>query len=457
MTHSSARQRGAQIGFRPRAVGLALVMTILGALLAGCNTGRSVPGTTRVSFMVFGDPAELAAYRKLVAAFEAKQSEVRIQLIHIPSQKEYRRRLAADFTGGAPADVLLSNYLRFSDLASRGGVEILTPYFVRSTVLREEEFNPLVLKAFTWRNRLYGIPQNVSSLVVYYNKALFDAAGLPYPEDDWNWNDFVRTARALTRDVDSDGRTDQYGLGVEPTLTRLAPFIWQNGGELVDNRLEPTRLRLLEAPAVEAAQWFVDLQVRHGVVPNRVEERAEESEARFLNGRTAMFLNSRRGVPTYREIRGFDWDVAPLPRAKERAGILHSDAYFIARSSRVKDAAWRFIEYACSREGQEIIAASGRTVPSNMTVAASAAFLDPERKPQNSRVFLDTVPVMRAAPQHAGWVDIEEIASDELERAFYGEVELAEALRRTVERTQNVFNEYGPGAVSVAVPPAPGH
>ena len=69
-------------------------------------------------------------------------------------------------------------------------------------------------------------------------------------------------------------------------------------------------------------------------MPDEVEEKAEDSESRFQNGRLGMFLNSRRGVPTYREISGFDWDVAPLPQGKQRAGILHADAYCMPKAER---------------------------------------------------------------------------------------------------------------------------
>ena len=91
--------------------------------------------------------------------------------------------------------------------------------------------------------------------------------------------------------------------------------------------------------------------MKHHVVPDAAEEKAESSESRFLNGRLGMFLNSRRGVPTYRTITSFDWDVAPLPRRRQRAGILHADAYCMPKAAEHKAAAWAFIEYANSPDG----------------------------------------------------------------------------------------------------------
>ncbi len=79
------------------------------------------------------------------------------------------------------------------------------------------------------------MPQNVSSLVVYYNADLFRSAGVELPRDGWAWDDMVAAAKNLTRDRDDDGTVDVYGLGVDPEIIRVAPFIWSNGGRLVDD------------------------------------------------------------------------------------------------------------------------------------------------------------------------------------------------------------------------------
>lgn len=404
---------------------------------------RAQDGSGDVSFMFFGDPAELAAYQELVAAFEAGHPDIDVELVHIPSLIDYQARLGADFAAGSPADVVLINYRRYAALAARGVLEPLAPYLRSSDVIADVDFFPEATDPFRWRGQLMCIPQNISSLVVYYDKDLFDAAGVPYPQDGWTWDDFLATAQALTLDLDGDGVTDQYGLGTDPSIFRVAPFIWQNGGELVvlESGVRPVKLALDSRAAREAIEWFVDLQVEHGVVPDAIAEEAESSESRFIAGRTAMFLNSRRGVPTYRRIDAFDWDVAALPRQEQAAGILHTDAYCMASASEDKDAAWTFIEYANSAEGQAIVARSGRTVPSLIEVARSSAFLDPAAKPASSSVFLDSIPQLRAVPVTAAWVEVEELAGDELERAFYGRATVDEAIEAMIRRTLPMFAE----------------
>jgi multiple sugar transport system substrate-binding protein len=423
--------------FLPNQVAYSLLMVVL---LVGVTAAcRPAPTHTTISFMVFGDPAERNAYQNLINAFHATQDEVRVELTHVPSPREYRTRLVTEFASGEPPDITLMNYRRYANFAAAGLLEPLGPYLETSTVISQGDFYEVAIEAFLWQGTLMCLPQNISSLVVYYNQDLFDEAGLPYPADEWTWADFVATAAALTKDGDGDGRADQYGLGLEPTFFRLAPFVWQNNGPVVDNQATPRRTTLGRAPSLEAFQWFVDLYQVHGVVPGRIEEASQDSESRFIAGTTAMFLNSRRGTPTYREITNFTWDIAPLPSQQVAAGILHSDAYCLSATSPAKLAAWQFIEYANSVEGQSIIAESGRTVPSLKAVAESAAFLEPTLPPSRNRVFINTLPQLQRVPVISTWQEIEIVADREIERAFYGDIPVEEAALLIFQRTEEFF------------------
>jgi len=397
--------------------------------------------------MVFGDPSEFNAYKELVDAFNQGQEDVAVALTHIPSPRDYRTRLATEFAAGSPPDISLMNYRRYAAFAANDLLEPLGPYLAESELISAEDFYPVALQGFYWQGQLTCIPQNISSLVVYYNQDLFDAAGVAYPEDEWTWTDFVETAKALTQDTDGDGIVDQYGLGLEPSLMRLAPFVWQNGAPIVDDPQNPRRTTLTRPPSLEAFQWFVDLHLVHGVVPGREAEASQDSESRFIAGTTAMFLNSRRGTPTYREIESFTWDVAPLPRNVLPAGILHSDAYCLSATTENKDAAWRFIEFANSVEGQTIIAGSGRTVPSLISVAESDAFLNSGEPPARSRVFIEAAPILRLVPVLSTWEEIEGTTDQEIERAFYGDISVEEAAQLSFQRTEEYFFlGVGPGS-----------
>jgi multiple sugar transport system substrate-binding protein len=144
-------------------------------------------------------------------------------------------------------------------------------------------------------------------------------------------------------------------------------------------------------------------------------------------------------VPTYREIDSFTWDVASLPNNKTSADILHSDAYCLSQTTVNKEAAWQFIEFANSVEGQTILAGSGRTVPSLIAVAESDAFLNPSQPPSRAQVYLDNASVMRRVPVISTWQEIESVADEEIERAFYGDITVEEAAQLTFWRTEEYF------------------
>lgn len=394
---------------------------------------------TGITFLISGDATDEAAYRQLVAAFAAEHGEIAVDLINIPSGGDFRKRLAADFAAGTPPDLFLINYRNLGRFLASGAVAPLTGYIAGSTLIKPSDYYPQALGAFQWHGEQACMPQNISSPVIYYNKDLFDAAGVAYPAGEWTWDEFLAAAQQLTQDSDGDGVYDVYGFGAEPTIVRMAPFVWMNGGDLVDNRSAPARLAL-DAPASrEALQWFIDLQTTHHVVPDAVAEEAESSLSRFVNGRMAMFMDSRRAVPEFRLIETFDWDVAALPAGKERATILHSDAFCLAAASKRKDAAWTFLEFASSTAGQTLLAQTGRTVPSRRDLAQSPVFLDPQARPANSQAFLDAIPTIRSLPIMAAWSDIEGILNTELQNAFYGAAALDDALRAADQRSAEFF------------------
>jgi multiple sugar transport system substrate-binding protein len=126
-------------------------------------------------------------------------------------------------------------------------------------------------------------------------------------------------------------------------------------------------------------------------------------------------------------------------KASMAVGILHSDAYCMSAATENKEAAWTFIEFANSVEGQTLIAGSGRTVPSLISVAESDVFLEPELPPSRSYVWTETADILRRVPLISTWQEIESVAGEEIERAFYGDITATEAATLAVQRTEEYF------------------
>jgi multiple sugar transport system substrate-binding protein len=419
---------------RRSVVGLVLVLF---SVAATCEDGPREE-VTRITVMVSGDPEEIEAYRAVITAFDRSQTGIDAELLPFADRDELIVRLSTSIAGGEPPDLFLMNYRYYGQFAARDALEPVDAYLEGSEALSADDFFGTAMTPFQWESRQVCLPQNVSSLVVYYNTDRFADAGLPLPAQGWTWDDMVRSARALTSDDDGDGTTDVYGLGVDPEIIRLAPLIWSNGGSLVDDEAAPTSFDF-DAPAVTAMQRFIDLRSLHEVTPTDEEAESEDLESRFLNDRLGMLMESRRVVPTLRTISSFGWDVAPFPGMREQVSVLHSDAYCITAGSDATDASWRFIEFALGPEGQRITAEAGRTVPSLRSVASSDAFLDPAALPSHSEVFLDQIPRLRSVPVIFTWPEIEDVANGIIEEAYYGGGGALEVAVELTLQTRDLF------------------
>ena len=432
-----------------------LTALVLSAVLAGaagaCSTDDGKQDTAApVRLLVFGAPEELAAYRTLVDAYAEARPGRTVQLVEASDRKDLLARLATSIAGGAPPDLFLMNYRFYGQLAVKDAIEPLDERIAASQTIDAADYYPVAMDAFRWKGRQLCLPQNVSSLAVYYNRTLFEKYGVAPPKAGWTFNDLLTTATAMTRDArgsvirgtESEGAAQRpavHGLGIEPSIIRLAPFVWSNGGDIVDDPARPTRLTLDSPAAREALKNLVDLRLAYGVVPTDEEVEAEDDESRFANGRLAMLLSSRRSTTTFRSITDFEWDVAPLPVYRRPVGILHSDAYCMTRGGKNKDAAWSFLEYAVSAEGQKIIAGTGRTVPSHIVVSTSPAFRGPAQPPRSAKVFLDAIPTVRALPAVSTWPEIEDVTGGILENALYRGDRLDDVIRQLDEQTRPLF------------------
>jgi len=418
------------------------VRTLLAIFLGGFGltacAGLSGGGDdSTLVVQVSGEPEETRSYRAVVEAYEQAHPEADVRLVEVADKDDHLAKLTTSFAAGDPPDVFLVNYREYAQFVTRGAIEPAADGLPPAVDLGG--YYPQPLEAFTYAGKLQCMPQNISSLVVYYNTALFEGAGVEPPRVGWTWSEFARTARALTR-------SDVRGLGIEPSIIRLAPFVWSNGGDVVDDLHSPTRLTFGDPAAREALAFVVDLVREHEVVPTEREVAAQDLETRFTTGKVAMYLSSRKDTPVFREVSGLQWDVAPLPSARQRAGILHSDGYCVARGTERRDEAFDFVAFATGREGQTLTALGGRTVPVLRSVARSNAFLDPIRTPRSPGVFLAGIPHIRRTPVISTWPEIEDKAEEILTRAFYEPgYTIDDAVRDLEEQTRTLFEEGAEG------------
>lgn len=216
-------------------------------------------------------------------------------------QAEYRERILTSMAAGTPPDVFLFDNIDVPAFLDRRVVLDLAPFLPRVGV-DLTRYDSTVLSIFRRGSAVYAVPKGYTPMVVAYNKDLFDRAGLPYPTDDWTWDDFSRIARLLTRDTDGDGRIDQWGTYYDRRVFLWLPWFWSGGGDVLcpDGR---SASGCLDSPtSIAALRWYTGWVTRDSVVPRAYNLRRTlgDNLRLFSSGRVAMLTAGHFWIPNLR-------------------------------------------------------------------------------------------------------------------------------------------------------------
>ena len=193
-----------------RSIWLTVVLAASAVFAGACSENDATARGGSVSLLVFGAPEELAAFRTLADGYERAVPGSDVQLIEASDRDDLIARLSTSIAGGAPPDVFLMNYRFYGQFAAKDAIEPIDERLNESAAIDPDDFYPSAMAAFQWGGHQLCMPQNVSSLAVYYNKDLFATYGVPEPKPGWTWNEFVATAAQLTRDVNGKHVCDLY-------------------------------------------------------------------------------------------------------------------------------------------------------------------------------------------------------------------------------------------------------
>src|SRR5699024_9680853 len=179
----------------------------------------------------------------------------------------------------------------------------------------EETFGPVGAN-YTWEDATYGVPDRSGAMVLYYNKDLFDEAGVEYPTAEWDWDTFLEAAQALT-----DPSKGQYGYGGVGWWPQWFSLVAQNGGHVLDPETGAPNVNSPEA--VEALQFAYDLYFTHEVAPTEVDYSNMGpdmgADGAFQQGLVAMNSTGFWAVGGNAKIEGLNWDIAPFFHGAEEA------------------------------------------------------------------------------------------------------------------------------------------
>jgi len=245
---------------------------------------------------------------------------------------------------------------QFPFFAQQGVMLPLDDLMAKSGV-KKEDFIESLINAFTYEGKVYGIPKDFNTLALFYNKKMFDEAGLDYPTDDWTWDDLRAAAEALSKPDENI-----YGFGVPPDPGRFPIFVFQNGGHIMTEDFSDT---LLDSPeAIEAAEFYTSFRKDGiGAIPSDVG--VDWQGTGFGQGSLAMVLEGGWLVPYLKnQFPDLEFSaVTPPAGPKGEGNLVFTVAYVISKKCKNPEAAWKVIEYLTGLENQTKVLHSGFALP----------------------------------------------------------------------------------------------
>jgi len=278
--------------------------------------------------------------------FERANPDVNIRIIKMDWEVARDRILGAISDGGTP-DLCQVGTTWMPEFASTGTLLPLDDWVFRSSIISKEKFFNGPWQTNVINGKLYGIPWYLETRFLFYRKDLLQENGFSKPPR--TWEELETIAAALTQDVDQDGKIDRYGLSLTYFDSKtVVPFIWQNGGTLLNASL--TRTTLCDKAEKEALKFYINLFRKGYVLP-----REENPEDAFIEGKSAMTLAGPWYITILRKRlpeKDYLWGMTTVPKKKYGTSFFGGSNFVIFNSSKYKEAAWRFLEFLSRPENQ---------------------------------------------------------------------------------------------------------
>jgi len=410
---------------------VSLVLTACGGAQAPAD--KNAPVT--ISMMMWGDPAELDVWNQIVADFHQANPNITVK-VDVSDWDSYWTKLKTMLSAGTPPDVFTMDAPLYPDYQSRGVLLNLQPYLDKNPDMLNGVY-PQTLEAYKTPDGMFGLPRDFQTIVLFYNKDMFDAAGVAYPTADWTYDDLREAAKKLAKDTNGDGKIDQFGFYSDLWDMELiwSEAIWAYGGDIIN--ADHTQTLIGEPKAREAWQLFHDMMFVDKSWPNSTTA-GEYGGDPFLAGVAAMTTIGHWAVPGYAEVN-FKWDVAPMPKGPAgQATSVNSAGFVIGKSSKNPEAAFEFLKYVLSEPAQKRLAELGFALPVLKSVAESDAFLKQDLA-IDQKVFLDSLAFARMKPVFKGYDEWSSSIGDGMAGIWTGEAELEPTMEEAIKAADEVL------------------
>jgi multiple sugar transport system substrate-binding protein len=368
-THTGGAGTGGRTRRRFLAGGAAVLAGSLGAVGAACSPAGST-GTTgsnapqagglsgKVRFFVRADAVEqMGQTEVLLPSFQKVAPNV--EVVHdvfaaSTPDETYSAKLLTLWAAGTPPDVwgFGQNYMLYW---AKGMVTDITPLINRDKV-DLTQFHPGLPDRFRVHGKYYGLPQLTTfGTLLFYNKALFQSAGIPFPTVDWDdkawtFDAMFDAARRLTKNPGDPDAT--YGINFGPQVPNMAAWFFGGDAFLPEHWTDgmAPRTQLDSHESLDGHQYLQDLRWKYHVAPQPGKDPTDGID--FTKGRYAMAIAGGWNFWSYTTIKDFAWAAAALPSKVTNKNTNYNDFWELSSQSTNRDAAWALIKSNTNPEVQ---------------------------------------------------------------------------------------------------------
>jgi multiple sugar transport system substrate-binding protein len=393
----------------------------------------ALSGTLNVAYWDYGPAAE-TGNQAIADGFMRDNPGVTVTVTPVAGENwgGYYANLATLIASGKRPDLAFTASEGIKFLAQNGLVVPVNKFLdsdPNAAALRDD-IAPALLQSFAFAGDITAIPNGWNNMVIYYNKAAFADAGLPEPTADWTWDQFRETAKALTKDEDGDGQTDQYGFTwtSNEIFPGILPWVANAGGNLVNDDVSAATA---DSPAVVEAVTFLKGLIDDGIAP--APSPMGDIFTAFQNGSVAMFGGGRWPSATFLGNGFTDWDIQLYPTGETYQTVAGAAGYAILTSAADQDLAWALQRYTVSPEIQDAQIGTPEAprdaIPTLRSTAEKtvAAGIPPD----HGNLFYDSVddhPALTPFPAPAKYSEYEATVLRNLQLIFAGETPIDQGL-----------------------------
>ncbi|MFI5253357.1 MAG: extracellular solute-binding protein [Bacteroidota bacterium] len=322
------------------------------------------------------DEAALNSFRKLYPD---------ISILYEPNPgRQYEEKILTGMAADDPPDVFLLDSKLIPTFTNKQILLDLNSYILPLNIDTTQWFSN-VLNIGRRENKLFAFPKGFTPLMMFYNKRLFREAGLAYPSANWTWNDYLEDAKKLTIDTDRDGVPEQYGTAFTNYYFYWIPWVWSNGGDVV-NPAGTVSTGYLNSPRTEETlAYLINLRKEYKVAPEVGSwvqaEKTGTNSALFATGKIAMIVDGHWRMPkflSYIKNKSLDIGVAKFPAAAngKKTNVLYESGWCVPVSSKHPNEAVLLAAFMAGEEACRIRASKHLEIPSNIKVAREMVLSD---------------------------------------------------------------------------------